>query len=933
MAPRIDKITKEFFEQYKSLFEKIKIELANLIGLDARVRTEFKDKSIEIDDFAKKLLGQIVFLYFLQKKGWLGVERDAAWGTGDKNYLRYLFEGREHLGRQQGKAKKQTVNFFNDILEHLFYDALATDRTPNHYYGRFDCRIPFLNGGLFEPLQDYSWESVDILLPDELFSNNDPTKDGDPGTGILDVFDRYNFTVNEAEPSETEVAVDPEMLGKVFENLLPENLRYKGGTYYTPRVIVNYLCQQSIINYLASRLTGKVSRDDIEALIILGEALREFEANQRKNEETRLPEAVRKHAQEIDRLLAGITVCDPAIGSGAFPVGMMQEIVRARSTLAYVEGMPARTAYDLKRHAIENSLYGADIDPGAIEIVRLRLWLSLVVDEDDFERIKPLSNLDYKIMQGNSLLEEFVEVFQDKGGFDVVIGNPPYIRIQEIQASAPDTVEYYKRRYAAAGKGNYDLYVIFVERGLSLLNKSGFLSYILPHKFFNAQYGAPLRKLIADGRHLQHVIHFGDQQIFPSATNYTCLLFLSKQPVAQCRFVRVKDFEAWSMARTGQEGEIASDCISSDEWNFAIGSEAALFEKLSRMPTKLEDVAERMAQGIRTSANEVYVLNIVKTDGELITAYSQALERDVILERDAVSLFLQGREIKPFQIFPSGKVVVIPYRTDGGVTTLIKEQELKTDLPNTFAYLFENKSHLQERENGKMKGSNWYGFVYPKNIDVMKCSKILVPDIADRASFAIDEEGQYAFTSGYGITLKDDVGESPRYILGLLNSKLLDFYWKKISTPLRGGFFRYFTQFIKQLPIRTINFSDPLEVKQHQLMVTLVDYILFLKASMANMADIAESDSPAQLIVNYFGQLIDALVYELYLPDEIHAAGRQFFAPLITERLPALDEIKGDKLEALRQIFERLYDRNHVIRKNIFLLDTIESVRIIEGKT
>src|SRR5262249_20358935 len=152
---------------------------------------------------------------------------------------------------------------------------------------------------------------------------------------------------------------------------LPENLRYKGGTYYTPRVIVNYLCQQSIISYLASRLEGKVSRDDIEALIIRGEVLREFEANQRRNEENRLPEAVRKHAKTIDRLLAGIIVCDPAIGSGAFPVGMMQEIVKARLTLASVEGMPERTAYDLKRHAIENSLYGVDVDPGAIEIARL----------------------------------------------------------------------------------------------------------------------------------------------------------------------------------------------------------------------------------------------------------------------------------------------------------------------------------------------------------------------------------------------------------------------------------------------------------------------------------------------------------------------------------------------------------------------------------
>ena len=1079
----IERVTKEFFAQYKGLFERVRDALDAFLKKNKAVRVDFESKGIETDDFAKKLLGQIVFLYFLQKKGWFGVKRNAAWGTGDKNYLRHLFEQRETYYQRSDKQTKR--NFFNDILEPLFYNTLAIERTDD-YSDRFDCKIPFLNGGLFEPLFGYDWVNTDILLPDELFSNNETTKEGDRGTGILDVFDRYNFTVNEAEPLEKDVAVDPEMLGKVFENLLPENLRHKGGAYYTPRVIVNYMCQQSLINYLSTHLSD-VPRTDIETFIRIGDFQADFEAaGTQAHKDKFLPDSISRNAKKIDKLLEEIAVCDPAIGSGAFPVGMMQEIVRARQALAAVKGVPERSAYELKRHTIQNSLYGVDFDAGAVEIAKLRLWLSLIVDEDDRERIQALPNLDYKIMQGNSLLDEFagvkllddellaqaftdrdaqlaminarinelqdqffeldrtgnrdkkvkqqfvkeievlkqqkrellapangtnatqgsfqdlhstarrklaelkrlhreffdtssvskkkalrerleavewefmeatlkerdeyealrelarhrrdnrrnyflwklhfVEVFQGKGGFDIVIGNPPYIRIQEIQATAPETVDYYKRQYAAARKGNYDIYVIFVERGLDLLNRSGFLSFILPHKFFNAQYGEPLRKLVAAGQHLLHVVHFGDQQIFATATTYTCLLFLSKPPTARCRFVRVEDFEAWSKKRIGQEVEIATERISSEEWDFAVGKDAALFEKLSRMPIKLDRIAARMAQGIRTSANEIYVLDIVKTRGELITAYSQKLAREVVLERDAVSLFLQGREIKPFQILPSGKIVIIPYRANNGTTVLIKEQEMKKRFPNTFTYLLENKTYLQKRENGKMSGANWYGFVYPKNIEMMKCSKILVPDIADRASFAFDEEGRYSFTSGYGITLKDGVAESPKYILGLLNSRLLDFFWKKISTPLRGGFFRYFTQFIKQLPIRTINFSDHYEGKQHQQVVTLVDYVLFLKANTS------EADSRDQLMISYFEQIIDALVYELYLEDEIHEAGKQFFHPLMKESLPALDNIKGDKLSALRQIFERLFDRNHLIRQNIFFLDTIESVRIIEGK-
>src|SRR5439155_16537483 len=191
-------------------------------------------------------------------------------------------------------------------------------------YARFDCRIPFLNGGLFEPLFGYDWVNTEILLPDDLFSNNEFTKEGDRGTGILDVFDRYNFTVNEAEPLEKEVAVDPEMLGKVFEGLLPENLRYRVATYYTPRVVVQYMCQQSLINYLSTSLP-EISRDDIERFIRIGYAQADFEAGGTDQQKDKfLDGSISRNAQQLDGLLESITVCDPAIGSGAFPVGMMQ---------------------------------------------------------------------------------------------------------------------------------------------------------------------------------------------------------------------------------------------------------------------------------------------------------------------------------------------------------------------------------------------------------------------------------------------------------------------------------------------------------------------------------------------------------------------------------------------------------------------------------
>lgn len=407
-AFNIEKVTKEFFEKYRDLFLRVQETLEDIISKDLAIKKDFTEKNVNIVDFSKKLLGQIVFLYFLQKKGWFGVPMTKSWGDGDKRFLRTLF----------AKACDADKNYFNDYLEPLFYEALAKERDDD-FYSRFECKIPFLNGGLFDPINNYDWVNTIINIPNDLFSNDRKNlKTGDIGDGILDTFDRYNFTVKEDEPLEKEVAVDPEMLGKVFENLLEVKDRKSKGTYYTPREIVHYMCEQSLINYLTTELEGKVFKEDLKKLIKFGESVAEREAtyiakkeddpDYKGSYESILPESIGKFAEEIDSKLATIKVCDPAIGSGAFPVGMMSEIVKARTVLSNYIKNADRTVYGFKRDCIQNSLYGVDLDPGAVEIAKLRLWLSLIVDEDDIKQIKPLPNLDYKIMQGNSLIEDLV---------------------------------------------------------------------------------------------------------------------------------------------------------------------------------------------------------------------------------------------------------------------------------------------------------------------------------------------------------------------------------------------------------------------------------------------------------------------------------------------------------------------------------------------
>lgn len=397
LAFSIEKVTQEFFTEYKNLYLDLKEAIDQILTECSHLRKEFEDKDISSIDFSKKLLGQIVFIYFLQKKGWLGIQRNnnsgfQHWGSGPKDFLMKLFK----------QEIIQYNNFFNDILEPLFYEALSVERDDD-YYSRFNCKIPFLNGGLFEPIGDYNWVDSEIIIDNSIFQK------------ILETFSRYNFTIKEDEPLEKEVAIDPEMLGKVFENLLEIDDRISTGSFYTPREIVHYMCQQSLISYL--EMNTSIPRLDLEKFIQFGEFTKIDDDKQlvRINE----LDSIIHQREKVDTLLKNVKIVDPAVGSGAFPVGIMTEIVRARSVLSpffHESERKNRTDYNLKRETIENCLYGVDIDSSAVEIAKLRFWLSLIVDEMDMKNIQPLPNLDHKIMVGNSLLEEFegVKLFNEQ---------------------------------------------------------------------------------------------------------------------------------------------------------------------------------------------------------------------------------------------------------------------------------------------------------------------------------------------------------------------------------------------------------------------------------------------------------------------------------------------------------------------------------------
>lgn len=684
--------------------------------------------------------------------------------------------------------------------------------------------------------------------------------------------------------------IPPDILGQVYERFLgkvirltkghratvedkPE-VRKAGGVYYTPTYIVDYIVK----NTVGKLLEGKTPAS-----------------------------------------AADLRVLDPACGSGSFLIGAYQYLLDWHRD-QYLAGGPENHAkgrqprlvqtqdgdwkltIDEKKRILLDHIHGVDIDSQAVEVTKLSLLLKVLEGEAagagqiallTTERLLP--DLDGNIKCGNSLIgpdfyaaspqqlglfgdeEEayrinvfdwnsaFPKIMQ-RGGFDAVIGNPPYIRIQALKEWAPVEVEFYKQAYRAAGKGNYDIYVVFVEKGLGLLNGRGRLGFILPHKFFNAQYGEPLRGLIAEGRHLAGVVHFGDQQVFKGATTYTCLLFLEKAGAETCEMVKVDDLAAWrTQAQDVARGSIPAQNIAAKEWNFVVGQSRDLFDRLHQMPVRLGDIAHIFV-GTQTSADDVFVLDECHHETNYIIGISKALSKEVKVEIACTRPFLRGKQIRRYESPNSSSYLVCPYEISEHGSRLLTKAEFLSQYPLALAYLEENMPALRAREKGKFDGQNWYAFGYPKSMNLFQKPKIIVPDYNNIASFTFDPDG-YFYKTGYGAIVSDPV-LSPIYVLGLLNSPLLFGYLLSIGTSLRGGYIRFWTQFIEQLPIRTIDFADPADRARHDRMVTLVEGMLDLHKRLP-AARTPQDRALLQRQIEATDRQIDALVYELYdLTDE-----------------------------------------------------------------
>ncbi|GJL77223.1 MAG: adenine methyltransferase [Nitrospinaceae bacterium] len=848
--------------------------------------TEYAEKWEEIHAvFSKDAILKGSFdKYAESKKGKRGTaEVDAA-------FLREMETWRENLARnlalRNSRLGKRDLNFaVQKIMDRIIFLRMCEDRGVENY-GQLQ---GLQNGAGIYPRLCQLFHNADDRYNSGLFHFKEEKGRPTPPDHLtldLNLDDKILKDILKSlyyPQSPYEFSVLPtEILGQVYEQFLGKVIRLTsghraiveekpevkkaGGVYYTPSYIVDYIVKQTVGKLLEGKKPGARS-------------------------------AVHK-----------IKILDPACGSGSFLIGAYQFLLDWHRD-RYVEMDPKKhkkalyqgpkgewrlTTAERKRILLTH-IYGVDIDPQAVETTKLSLLLKVLEGERqiDLFRERALPDLGDNIKCGNSLIgpdfydhqqtdlfdeeeryrinvfdwqAEFPEIMQS-GGFDAVIGNPPYVRIQTLKEFAPIEVEFYKDYYHSASKGNYDIYLLFVERGFQLLNAKGLFGFILPHKFFNAKYGEPLRNIISQGNHLQEVVHFGDQQIFSGATTYTCLLFLSRIGKGLTQVIKVHNLVAWRNNSNDIKKEtISTKKITAREWNFVVGKAGDLFSKLEKMEIKLNDVTNRIFQGIKTSADKIYIVEEKKWGKNKVKIYSREKDSEYWIETNLLHPLIKGGDSKRYSLKPTNRLILFPYeKKNGGKAQLISETNLKTFYPLTWTYLKDNKRFLENRENGKMVGAGWFGYVYPKALDVMALPKIFTPDIADRASFSFDKTGELFFTGGvsggYGILVSPQF--SNQYILGLLNSKVLEWFIRQSATQMRGGYYSYESRFIKYLPIRTIDFSNAEDKARHDQMVQLVERMLDLHKKLAS-ANTGHDKTVLKRQIDATDQQIDRLVYELY---------------------------------------------------------------------
>lgn len=995
----VEKVTKDFFENYKENYLKLKETLeANEEFISEANRCDFTS-----EEFTKKLMGQIVFIYFLQKKGWLGVRLvpqllsmeeynniytksdiiqkkildkyyitfngnkkikkellekyndnkqeieslsdiftntsfDNKWGSGQKRFIRAIFDN----------CINRKKNFFDDYLEPFFYDGLNHKRK-NQYFSLFNCKIPFLNGGLFEPLDNYQWEIARFNIDNEIFSNKEET-------GILDFFDRYNFTMNEEEPLEKDVAVDPEMLGKIFENLLDVKDRKSKGAFYTPREIVHFMCQESIANFLVNKVGVKY--EEIKEFIQYGEMIRDIDLKDATKESHIIGDSIFNNIIQIDKALENIKIADPSVGSGAFPLGILNEIVKIRDILTsymliynrlglfgkkYTEEQITnnkRSIYNIKWNTIKNSIYAVDIENSAVDITKLRLWLSIVVDQTDDP--EPLPNLNCKIMQGNSLIDEyngiklidekfieelkdrenvklndggriksknkyidvsanqiqfgdgqkkaqiddlinlkqelygenepsrkklllekieiarnellrlnfagtnkekelleidkshnkpyfawmleFIEVFISNNGFDIVIGNPPYVGEsgnKDIFRPIANT-EFGKRFYM----GKMDLFYFFFHKGIDISNNMGEIALITTNYYTTSDGGKKLRKDLKERTYIRKFINFNEIKVFDSARGqHNSIMFLTKnkEEKIKCNVVLCngKGNASANDIKNILIGNYKNNIkIELDQNNIYDGDNYYIRQTGVHSVgniSSVETILDKMSKCKKLSENYFVNQGVVTGCDTLTKKYINSfnIQNPRVNEGIYVLDLTNPDDVETANNFKEGKALLRDFYKNSDIEKWVSSSEAKKKLiyfqgqivkekyPDIYNHLLRFKPILEKRLETYNEHYHWTAIHRSREEKIFCGEKIVVPYRTKKNTFAYNNIEWFCRSDAYIITAKNEKSNL-KELLGILNSKVY-YLWLCYRGKRKGEILELFQKPLTEIPIVTLS--------------------------------------------------------------------------------------------------------------------------------
>jgi type I restriction-modification system DNA methylase subunit len=464
---------------------------------------------------------------------------------------------------------------------------------------------------------------------------------------------------------------------------------------------------------------------------------------------------------------------------------------------------------------------------------------------------------------------QFIDGFLSEG-FDVIIGNPPYVRIQTLPR---DEADYYREFYQSAF-GSFDIYILFLEQAIKLLKPGGRLGFITSGKFLKADYGKRIQQLLHQNCTVESIIDLSAQQVFAEATTYPVIIVLKKG--TEDKLLRYTFIPAdVDLSKTTQPIDTSTlptttanqEAVIKGIWP-PIGSDDTLLAKLAQNTVPLGELSERIFQGLVTSADKVYTLEKRSEPSEsIIKVYSHSLEQEFKLESALLKPLLSGKDIERYSSPIPNRLLLFPYKVTEGKAELILPQEFVSAYPKCWEYLLQNRETLENREQGKMHHERWYAYVYPKNLALHDRRKMAIPRLVSRLAAIYDPEGNFYLDNVDvgGLILKENDDAQWLYILGLLNSKLLDFYLHRISVPFRGGFYSANRQFLEPLPIHHIDLDNHAEKKMHDDLVALVDKMLELNKRLAPIRNMPCNKRDELLReINHTDSEIDNLVYKLY---------------------------------------------------------------------